>query len=116
MTDFFRDLKEGLQLAIEHRKVSEKKGSSAADAELEKIGAFIRMNEEKFPFYSPEEIQNLRFRMGVSQTGLARFLGVDIALVKNWELGIEIPEKVVMRLLQVLDDTKYYKNSDNSRY
>ncbi len=48
--------------------------------------------EVQFMKFSGREIRTLRQRLGWSQAELARRMGADSELIKNWELDIIIPD------------------------
>jgi putative transcriptional regulator len=61
--------------------------------------------------YSPTTVKKTRDRLGCSQAIFARFLGVSISTVRNWEQGVNQPEHVARRLMdEIRHDPKYWKN------
>ena len=51
---------------------------------------------------TPEEIKRLRTRLGLTQEGLARELGVSVSTVHKWERGRARPRGLSVRALQEL--------------
>jgi len=55
----------------------------------------------RYQFTSPEEIRQIRERMGVSQTGFARMLGISLRTLQDWEQGRRRPNQAAQSLLAV---------------
>lgn len=54
--------------------------------------------------YGPEEIQEIRERLGLSQNIFAQVLNSSSETVKAWEQGKREPEGMALTLLQVADE------------
>lgn len=52
--------------------------------------------------WTPEKIKELRLQLGKSQQAFATLLGVGIATVSRWELGMHKPYKSQIERLEVL--------------
>lgn len=50
----------------------------------------------------PEEIKELRTRLGLSQQSFAELIGVGIATVNRWEMGRARPLKMALRNMEEL--------------
>jgi putative transcriptional regulator len=60
--------------------------------------------------YSPKTVRKTRDLLGCSQSIFARFLGVSISTVRNWEQGVNEPEHVARRLMdEIRHDPVYWK-------
>ena len=90
MTSLFEDLKEGLNQAIDFEK-----GKGKA-----KVKRLIIMPVKK---YSNDEIRTIRNRAGMTQTTLAKYLGVSKKTVEAWENGRTHPTGPAYRLLEILE-------------
>lgn len=57
---------------------------------------------------TPDDLRAFRNKLGLSQAGLARALGVDVMTVSRWERGaMAIQHPTILRLaLERLADTK----------
>ncbi len=95
MTSLFEDLKEGLNQAIAFEKG---KGKGKA-----KVKRLIIMPVKK---YSNDEIRTIRNRAGMTQTTLAKYLGVSKKTVEAWENGRTHPTGPAYRLLEILEQGK----------
>ena len=90
MTSLFEDLKEGLNQAIAFEK-----GKGKA-----KVKRLIIMPVKK---YSNDQIRTIRNRAGMTQTTLAKYLGVSKKTVEAWENGRTHPTGPAYRLLEILE-------------
>lgn len=52
----------------------------------------------------PDEIKSWRLRMGYTQHGLARALGISQVTVARWETGRQRPEPYLRLALRCLDE------------
>jgi putative transcriptional regulator len=88
---FFDDLKEGLNAAIDHR-----------DGKIDlKTTSFVL--PEAPPELSKRQIKEIREEtLHVSQPIFASFLGVTPAAVKAWEQGTKKPSGTARRLMQII--------------
>lgn len=55
---------------------------------------------------SPNEIQELRKRLGLTQRELAERLGVCKQSVCNWETGRKVPYRIFMQKLEEMRDSE----------
>ena len=90
MTSLFDDLNEGLNQAIDFEK-----GKGKA-----KVNRLVIMPVKK---YSNDEIKIIRNRAGMTQTTLAKYLGVSKKTVEAWENGRTHPTGPAYRLLEILE-------------
>jgi putative transcriptional regulator len=51
---------------------------------------------------TPEEIQNLRHMLGVSQEKFAQLIGTTVVTINRWENGKTIPSRLYTRELNEL--------------
>jgi putative transcriptional regulator len=51
--------------------------------------------------FLPDDIKNIRRKLGVSQTEFALMIGVSVATLRNWEQGRRTPEGPARALLKV---------------
>ena len=97
MNSLFKDLKKGLEEAIEYEK-----GSLKAK---EKTYMILPIKE-----YSSKQIRNVRMSAGMTQSVFASYMGVSIKTVEAWEGGRSHPTGPAFRLLDILSsnaDTNY---------
>jgi putative transcriptional regulator len=90
MTSLFEDLQEGLNQAIAFEK-----GIGKA-----KVRTLIIMPVKK---YTNDEIRTIRNNAGMTQTTLAKYLGVSKKTVEAWENGRTHPTGPAYRLLEILE-------------
>jgi len=90
MTSLFEDLQEGLSQAIAFEK-----GIGKA-----KVRTLIIMPVKK---YTNDEIRTIRNNAGMTQTTLAKYLGVSKKTVEAWENGRTHPTGPAYRLLEILE-------------
>ncbi|MBO6259304.1 MAG: helix-turn-helix domain-containing protein [Lachnospiraceae bacterium] len=90
MTSLFEDLQEGLNQAIAFEK-----GVGKA-----KVRTLIIMPVKK---YTNDEIRTIRNNAGMTQTTLAKYLGVSKKTVEAWENGRTHPTGPAYRLLEILE-------------
>ena len=90
MTSLFEDLQEGLNQAIAFEK-----GIGKA-----KVRTLIIMPVKK---YTNDEIRTIRNNAGMTQTTLAKYLGVSTKTVEAWENGRTHPTGPAYRLLEILE-------------
>ena len=55
-------------------------------------------------FWQPDDIKELRWRLGWSQAELARRLGCRQQTISEWERGLYAPQNAYSRLLDMLSD------------
>ena len=59
--------------------------------------------------YTPEKVKQTRQRLGVSQVLFARFLGVSVKTVQQWEQGVAEPMPVACRFMdEIRRNPRYY--------
>lgn len=51
--------------------------------------------------YKPDDVQNIRTSLGLSQSEFALLIGVSVATLQNWEQGRRHPEGPARALLRV---------------
>lgn len=56
--------------------------------------------------WTPERVASLRRRLGLSQAGLARLLGVRQQTVSEWETGLHRPRGASARLLWLVAEER----------
>jgi putative transcriptional regulator len=54
------------------------------------------------PAFGPDDVHNLRDRLGLSQGLFAKLLGVSRKLVEAWERGTRTPSPMACRLLDAI--------------
>jgi DNA-binding transcriptional regulator YiaG len=54
------------------------------------------------PSHHADQLKALQARLGLSQSGLAQYLGVPLPTVRNWLDGLRSPPALLDRLLHVL--------------
>ncbi len=57
---------------------------------------------ENVPFYTAEEIKQIRESMNITQKTFARVMGVSSKTVEAWESGRNIPQNIAHRFLSIL--------------
>ena len=60
------------------------------------------------PDYKPQEIKNIRMRLGLTQGLLGGIVGVSSKTVEAWEAGYRRPSSSAMRVLAELDTNPSY--------
>lgn len=95
MSKFFKQIKEGLEEALAH-----KKGKITLRTEIIEIPA---PPEE----YSAKEIKKIREKGRYSQGIFARVLNVSIKTIQAWESGERFPSHAALRLLEIVDKGIY---------
>ena len=93
MSTLFKDLREGLQQAIDFEK-----GTGKAKTTVFMISPVTK--------YSNKEIKAIRNKAGMTQTVFANYMGVSKKTVEAWELGRTHPTGPACRLLNILDQGK----------
>ena len=53
--------------------------------------------------YSPEEIKQLRVKLGFTQAHFGALLGVSLKTIQAWEAGANRPNGTALRVFQVLN-------------
>lgn len=91
----FKDIKTGLNQAIDHEK-----GKGKARVTVITI----------FPteHFTREEIRSIRMAAGLTQVAFAKFMGVSIKTVEAWERGRNHPEGAACRLLSMTKKDPYF--------
>ena len=89
MSQLFKDLKQGLEEAIEYEK-----GTGKAK---EKSYMILPVKE-----YDGKQIREIRMKAGMTQSVFASYMGVSIKTVEAWEGGRTHPTGPVFRLLDIL--------------
>jgi DNA-binding transcriptional regulator YiaG len=64
------------------------------------------MGDEGTGEWTPERVAALRRRLGLSQAGLARLLGVRQQTVSDWETGLHRPRGASARLLWLVAEER----------
>ena len=95
MSKFFKQIKEGLEEALAH-----KKGKITLRTEIIEI-------PEPPEEYSAKEIKRIREKGRYSQGIFARVLNVSIKTIQAWESGERFPSHVALRLLEIVDKGIY---------
>ena len=83
MSDFFNSIKQSLEEEIDF---SEGKCSKAVIHE-----------------FSPVDVKNIRFKMGMSQTEFASAFGISVSTLRHWERGDRVPRGPALVLLNVVE-------------
>ena len=58
--------------------------------------------------YEPGDVKRVRELVGVSQTVLAGFLGVNVNTVRSWEQGKRLPQPIACRFLSEIEANLVY--------
>lgn len=95
MSKFFKQIKEGLEEAIAH-----KKGKITLRTEIIEI-------PEPPADYSAKQIKKIREKSRYSQGIFARVLNVSIKTIQAWESGERFPSHAALRLLEIVDKGIY---------
>jgi putative transcriptional regulator len=95
MSKFFKDLKAGLEEAIEYRKGNVKLRSSTYN---------ILQPPSK---YQAKDIKKIRQRHKYSQAYFAKMLNVSVRTIESWENGKRSPSQAALRLLELIDKNIY---------
>lgn len=95
MSKFFKDLKQGLEEVVAH-----KKGKITLKSELVETPPPPKE-------YKPEQIKRIRNKYHYSQGIFAGVLNVSIKTVQSWESGIRAPSHAALRLLEIIDKGIY---------
>ena len=95
MSKFFKQLKEGLEDVLAHKK------------------GRLTLRSEEFEIpeppaeYTAKEIKKIREKGQYSQSIFARVLNVSIKTVQSWESGERFPSHAALRLLEIVDKGIY---------
>lgn len=95
MSKFFKDLKEGLEEAIDYQKGKKTLRSKTIDI------------PEPAKEYKAAEIKRIRAKGNYSQGVFAKVLNVSLNTVQSWELGVRNPNHAALRLLEIVDKGIY---------
>ena len=95
MSKFFKDLKEGLEDVVAH-----KKGKLTLRSET----IVIPTPPKK---YKAKDVKRIRESGHYSQGVFAKILNVSIKTVQSWESGERIPSHIALRLLEIVDKAIY---------
>ena len=60
------------------------------------------MNVHKMNSMTPKQVKNLRKKLGLTQSELARELGVGRSAVNNWERGNQKPLPMAVKFMKLL--------------
>jgi putative transcriptional regulator len=92
---FFKDLKEGLEEVVAH-----KKGKITLRSELINIPSAPKN-------YKAIDVKKIRARGKYSQSVFAKILNVSVKTVQSWECGDRVPSHIALRLLEIIDKGIY---------
>ncbi|GIW13723.1 MAG: hypothetical protein KatS3mg062_1162 [Tepidiforma sp.] len=67
---------------------------------------------EREPTWTPGEVAALRRRLGLTQAGMARLLGVRQQTISEWETGLHRPRGASARLLRLLAEERVPYDAD----
>jgi putative transcriptional regulator len=72
-------------------------------ASIRQAGAIRRgeMKPGRVTEFAPEDVREIRQRLGKSQSEFALMIGVSISTLQNWEQGRRVPEGPARALLRV---------------
>jgi len=88
----------GAREAVEHKR------GRLPDARITHAKVTVRSAEvTPAPVYRKRDIQQIRGRLGLSQTLFAELIGASPATVRAWERGAREPSDMARRLLEVAD-------------
>lgn len=57
----------------------------------------------KVPSYTADQIKSLRLRCIATERAFATFMNVSMSTVQKWELGVQRPTRVALKLLNIID-------------
>jgi putative transcriptional regulator len=90
----------------------EKLIQSAKQAEAHSAGKKkLRTNVieiQPIPNYDPQQIKNIRARLGLTQVLMGGIVGVSSKTIEAWEIGYRRPNGTAMRVLAELDTNPNY--------
>ena len=90
----------------------EKLIKSAKQAEAHSAGKkSLRINVieiQPIPYYDPNQIKNIRIRLGLTQGFMGGIVGVSKKTIEAWEIGYRRPSSTAMRVLAELDTNPSY--------
>lgn len=70
----------------------------------------VRLNLEMIP-YDPEKVKETRILLNLSQPIFAKFLGVSVSAIRDWEQGIKTPNGPVCRLMdEIRNNPEYWRS------
>ncbi len=92
MSEFFADIKEGLEEAIAYEQ-----GKTTLCTHLVEL-------PEPPAKYTADDIKNIRNKRNLSQSVFALYLNVSVKTVRSWESGERIPSQCALRLLELIDN------------
>lgn len=95
MSKLFKDLKKGLEEALEFSK-----GKITLKSDVIEI-------PEPPSDYTAQDIRRIREKNHYSQGIFAKVLNVSVKTVQSWETGARVPSHVALRLLEVVDKGFY---------
>jgi putative transcriptional regulator len=95
MSKFYKDLKEGLEDIIAHKKGRLTLRSKTIDI------------PEPPAEYKARDIKNIRKKGNYSQGVFAKVLNVSVKTVQSWESGERVPSHATLRLLEIVDKGIY---------
>lgn len=98
MSNFFKDLKNGLEEVVAY-----KKGKLHLRSETIEI-------PDPPAEYTKRDIKKIRVSLSYSQGVFARILNVSIKTVQSWESGQRSPSHAALRLLELIDKGIYQPN------
>lgn len=75
-----------------------------AKGEIEPKKERVRIVIQPVPSFNGDKIKSVRNKMGLSQKGLAAFMGVSIKTVEGWEGNKFPPRGPARRLIEVLEN------------
>ena len=100
MSNFFDDIKEGLEEAIAFEQ-----GKTTLRTRLVDL-------PEPPAKYNADDIKNIREKRNLSQSVFALYLNVSVKTVRSWESGERIPSQCALRLLELIDEEVFKIKSD----
>jgi len=63
---------------------------------------------EPIPDYEPQQIKDIRTRLGLTQVLMGGVVGVSTKTIEAWEIGYRRPSSTAMRVLAELDTNPGY--------
>jgi putative transcriptional regulator len=88
--NLFESIKTGLEDAIEYNK------GNISNVRVK------RTKIEPIQQYKAQDIKDIRFKVNLSRSALANFMGVSKKTVQAWEAGRNIPQGSSQRLLEII--------------
>ena len=95
------------EISFGKKLIQSAKQAEAHSAEKKKLRANV-IEVLPVPEYNPQQIRDIRSRLGITQGLMGSIIGVSIKTIEAWEIGYRNPSSSAMRLLAELDTNPSY--------